>query len=45
MARNSSIRAKAAAAPRPTRAAAVVLATVLSVPVFLLLSLIDWLLL
>lgn len=34
----------AATAPRPTRAAALLLASALSVPVYILLSLIDWLL-
>lgn len=32
-------------APRPTRAAALVSASLLSIPTFILLSLIDWLLL
>jgi hypothetical protein len=32
-----------APAPRPTRAAALTLACVLSVPVFVILSLVDWL--
>ncbi|SFT76234.1 hypothetical protein [Sedimentitalea nanhaiensis] len=36
---------KTMTAPRPTRAAALLLATALSIPVFVLLSLIDWLLL
>lgn len=34
-----------ATAPRPTRAAALILALILSIPVFVLLSLLDWLLL
>lgn len=38
------ISAMAATAPRPTRAAALLLASALSVPVYILLSLIDWLL-
>ncbi|MBJ6373206.1 hypothetical protein [Sedimentitalea arenosa] len=41
--KRQKISAIAATPPRPTRAAALLLATALSVPVFLLLSLADWL--
>ncbi|MBK0326777.1 hypothetical protein I5535_05650 [Rhodobacteraceae bacterium F11138] len=37
--------ARTATAPRPTRAAALLVALIISVPVFIALSLIDWLLL
>lgn len=38
-------RAIAVSAPRPTRAAAFLLATALSIPVFVVLSLVEWILL
>ena len=41
----SRTTARAVTAPRPTRAAALLLATALSIPVFLALSLLEWLLL
>lgn len=38
-------RVVTASAPRPTRAAAFLLATALSIPVFVVLSVVEWLLL
>jgi|GEM_PF-6577640 len=44
MKKQSEVLGQSAPAPRVTKAAAVLLAAALSVPVFLLLTLADWLL-
>jgi hypothetical protein len=45
MKKDVRIMGQAAPAPRMTKAAALLIATALSVPVFAVLSLVDWLLL
>lgn len=45
MKRHEKPRAAVRTAPRPTRAAALLLATGLSIPVFAILSLLEWALL
>jgi hypothetical protein len=42
MKKQTTVQGVTARAPRPTRAAAVLLACVLSIPVFVVLSLIEW---
>jgi hypothetical protein len=44
MRKRNSVQGVIAQAPRPTKAAAIMLATAMSIPVFFVLSLIEWLL-